>query len=57
MLVLVSHWGITGAAAARLLYGPVTWVLYLKVRNALSDGSAGPAHAAPELAVAVEDVG
>jgi O-antigen/teichoic acid export membrane protein len=57
MLVLVSHWGITGAAAARILYGPVTWVLYLKVRNALSDGSARPAHTAPELAVAVEDVG
>jgi O-antigen/teichoic acid export membrane protein len=35
MVVLISHFGLIGAAVGRLVYGPVTWLAYLKVRSLL----------------------
>lgn len=57
MFVLVRHLGIVGAATARLLYGPVTWFAYLKLRTVLSDKTALSIRAAQNLEVAVEEVG
>jgi O-antigen/teichoic acid export membrane protein len=55
--ILVRHEAISGAAAARLLYGPFTWVMYLKIHSLLSEGSPCPAQLVPELIVAGEEEG
>jgi O-antigen/teichoic acid export membrane protein len=35
MAVLIPRLGIIGAALSRIVYGPVTWVMYLKLNNIL----------------------
>jgi O-antigen/teichoic acid export membrane protein len=34
---LIPRFGLVGAAAGRLLYGPITWVMYLKIRRLMPD--------------------
>jgi hypothetical protein len=52
MLILTPRFGVKGAAFARLLYGPVTWLLYVPLYRRLhpgaSDAPALVALAAPE---------
>ena len=55
--ILVRHEAISGAAAARLLYGPLTWVMYLKIHSLLSEDSPCPVQRLPELIVAGEEEG
>ena len=55
--VLTRHWGMSGAAAARLLYGPFTWVMYLKIRSLLPESGPSPAQLVPELIMAGEEEG
>jgi O-antigen/teichoic acid export membrane protein len=35
MALLIPRFGIVGAALGRLVYGPVTWLMYLKLNDAL----------------------
>lgn len=39
MLVLIRRYGVTGAACARLIYGPVTWLMYIPLTRLLSRGT------------------
>jgi O-antigen/teichoic acid export membrane protein len=55
--VLTRHWGMSGAAAARLLYGPFTWVMYLKIHSLLPEKGSSPAQLVPELIMAGEKEG
>ena len=57
MSVLAHHWGMLGAAVARLLYGPFTWVMYLKIRSLLLGCGPSPAQLVPQLIMAGEDEG
>ncbi len=45
--LLIPRYGMAGAALGRLVYGPVTWALYLKLAGILQDGpsevTVGPA--------------
>lgn len=34
---LIPQFGLVGAAAGRLLYGPITWAMYLKIRRLMPD--------------------
>lgn len=55
--ILVRYEAVSGAAAARLLYGPLTWVMYLKIHRLLSEDSPSSAQLLPELIVAGEEKG
>jgi O-antigen/teichoic acid export membrane protein len=53
MAVLAPRWGIQGAATARLLYGPVTFILYfylykIFVHAEPAESPVFAAHAVPE---------
>lgn len=51
MFLLAPRLGLAGAAAGRLLYGPITLLLYGRLHKALSPTSAENSSAFPELAV------
>jgi O-antigen/teichoic acid export membrane protein len=36
-LALIPHLGIVGAAIGRVTYGPITWLLYPKLRSVLRE--------------------
>jgi O-antigen/teichoic acid export membrane protein len=46
---LIPRFGLVGAAAGRMLYGPITWVMYLKIRRLVPDQDLPEASAAMVL--------
>jgi O-antigen/teichoic acid export membrane protein len=46
---LIPRFGLVGAAAGRLFYGPITWVMYLKIRRLMPDHELHGASAALAL--------
>jgi O-antigen/teichoic acid export membrane protein len=46
---LIPRFGLVGAAAGRLFYGPITWVMYLKIRRLMPDLEFHQASAAEAL--------
>ncbi len=45
--ILIPRFGLAGAAAGRMLYGPITWVMYPKIRRLMLDSR--PAEASVAL--------
>jgi len=35
MMLLVPRFGIVGAALGRIVYGPITWLMFLRINNVL----------------------
>jgi O-antigen/teichoic acid export membrane protein len=47
--VLIPRFGLVGAAAGRLLYGPITWIMYFRIRKFIPDQNLSDASVALEL--------
>jgi len=45
MTLLAPRYGIAGAAAGRLLFGPIVCIIYIPLRNALRIRQDAPGHA------------
>jgi O-antigen/teichoic acid export membrane protein len=51
MVALIPRFGLLGAAAGRLIYGPITWIMYLKIRRLMPDQDLHEAPVALALSV------
>jgi len=42
MALLIPRWGMPGAAAGRLIYGPITWITYVALYKLVWSNPSAP---------------
>jgi O-antigen/teichoic acid export membrane protein len=50
MALLIPHWGMQGAAAGRLIYGPITWITYFYLYKLIRGKRTEPSQSMNSLA-------
>jgi O-antigen/teichoic acid export membrane protein len=52
MVLLTPRFGLAGVAVGRLIYGPITLLMYWRLRTIFNEGADAPSSAVPLLAAA-----